>query len=312
MRPSQLSVYTSFYRWTVGGSAVAFQNIMATSSNNTKSNLNLSKKEINRIENALKDQEFVKLLGDYANEIRDPENRKRYEEEITQIETERGMSVVFINPKPGYVLKTKNTNTGSKVFINICSDDNIDKPSSKVEKVSGSQGLQWSIPYSQSQPREDIDKGGEKCSVYDVIFHPDTLYLAEKDLRLKDVVHSTALDALEKSFQVVCDRNSLKFPKMKFKGVFRPTVIRRPTNPEAAGNEKPLTQPSVEELLPGVGQLKVTKPEYNIKFRNPVDLQDHVIGPAGQVSSVRPKEMVIDIKLPLLSSASGVDLDVQV
>ena len=306
-------MYTSFYRWTVGVSAVAFQNIMATYSNNTKSNLNLSKNEINRIETALKDQEFVKLLSEYANEIRDPANRAQYEEEITQIENERGMSVVFINPKPGYVLKTKNTKTDSKVFVNICSDDNIEKPHSKVEKMSGSQGLQWSIPYSQSQPRQDIDKGGEKCMVYDVIFHPDTLYLAEKDVRLREVVHSTALDAIQQSFDVLTDRNNLKFPKMKFKGVFRPTVIRRPTNPDVAPSEPAvLSKPSMEEILPEVAQLKVSKPEYSIKYRSPVDLQDHVIQPAGQVSSVRPKEMVINIKLPLLSSAAGVDLDVQV
>merc|ERR1712241_1019013 len=271
---SQLSVYTSFYRWTVGVSAVAFQNIMATYSNNTKSNLNLSKNEINRIENALKDQEFVKLLSEYANEIRDPANRAKNEEEITQIENERGMSVVFINPTPGYVLKTKNTKTDGKVFINICSDDNIAKPQSKVETMSGSHGLQWSIPYSQSQPRQDIDKGGENCMVYDVIFHPDTLYLAEKDVRLRDVVHSTALDAIQKSFDVLTDGKNLKFPKMKFKGVFRPTVIRKPTNPEVAPSSEPAlsSKPSMEENLPEVARLKVSKPEYSIKYRSPVDL----------------------------------------
>ena len=149
--------------------------------------------------------------------------------------------------------------------------------------------------------------------VYDVIFHPDTLYLAEKDVRLRDVVHSTALDAIQQSFDVLTDRNNLKFPKMKFKGVFRPTVIRKPTNPDVAPSEPAVSsKPSMEEILPEVARLKVSKPEYSIKYRSPVDLQDHVIQPAGQVSSVRPKEMVINIKLPLLSSAAGVDLDVQV
>ena len=141
---------------------------MATSSKNSNQKLNLSKNELNRIENALKDKEFVKLLGDYANELKDPENKKRYEEEIAALESERGNSVVFINPKPGYVLKTKDLSEGHKIFINICSDDNIGKPCSRVERQSGSSGLSWSIPYSQSQPREDIDKGGDKCMVYDM------------------------------------------------------------------------------------------------------------------------------------------------
>ena len=312
-----MSLYTCYQRLPLGVSAVAsvdFQNIMATNSNNTNSKLNLSKTEINRIENALKDKEFVKLLSEYANELQDPENRKKYEEEIAKLEEERGVSVVFINPKPGYVLKTKDLTEGCKVFINICSDENIDKPTSKVENVSGSQGLQWAIPYSQSQPREDIDKGGEKCMVYDVIFHHDTLYLAGKDLRLRDLVHSTALDALERAFQVKCDRNNLKFPKMKFKGVFRPTVIRKPIgeNGQEAGDKKTVGQPSMDDILPEIKTLKINKPDYSIKYRNATDLQDHVVKQQSHVTSVRPKEMVVDINLPLLDSAAGVDLDVQV
>ena len=283
----------------------AFQNIMATHSSNTNSKIDLTKNEISRIEKALKDEEFVKLLGEYANEINDPENKKRYEAEITQIEQERGMSVVFINPKPGYVIKTKNLSCGTKVFLNICSDDNIGAPVSKAETVSGSQGLQWSIPYSQSQPREDIDRSGEKCQVYDVIFHPDTMYLATRDPRMKGLVHSTALDALEQAFGVKCDRNNLKYPKMKFKGIFRPTIIRKPI---AGMPQQPsITQDTVAQLAPTMPM----QPKYSLKYRSNSDLQDHVIQQSNHVRSSRPKEIVVDIELPLLDSAAGVDLDVQ-
>ena len=288
---------------------------MATGSRNLNSNLNLSKNEIHRIENALKDKEFVKLLGDYAEELKNPENRKRYEEEIAAMEEERGNNVIFINPKPGYVLKTRHQTDGNKIFINICSDDNIGAPSSRVETVSGSQGLQWSIPYSQSQPREDIDRGGDKCMVYDVIFHHDTLYLAGKDQRMREVVHNTAMDAVDSAFQVKCDRGFVKFPKMKFKGVFKPTVIRRPVTSTGADNDNAgtkVTPPTMEEILPEISALKITTPEYSIKYRHSTDLQDHVINPTNHVSSVRPKEMILDINLPLLDSAAGVDLDVQV
>jgi len=283
----------------------AFQNIMATHSSNTNSKIDLTKNEISRIEKALKDEEFVKLLGEYANEINDPENKKRYEAEITQIERERGMSVLFINPKPGYVIKTKNLSCGTKVFVNICSDDNIGKPTSKAETVSGSQGLQWSIPYSQSQPREDIDRSGEKCMVYDVIFHPDTMYLATRDPRMKGLVHSTAIDALEQAFGAKCDRNNLKYPKMKFKGIFRPTIIRKPV--EGLTQKPSITKDPIPQLAPS----KTMKPNYSLKYRSNSDLQDHVIQPANQVGSSRPKEIVVDIELPLLDSAAGVDLDVQ-
>merc|ERR1711976_365992 len=151
------------------------------------------------------------------------------------------------------------------------SDDNIGKPTSKAEKLSKTQGLQWSIPYSQAQPREDIDKGGEKCMVFDVIFHPDTLYLAGKDLRLREVVHGTALDALENAFQVKCDRNNLKFPKMKFKGVFKPTVIRKPLDDTKENVETGDNNGTMDEILPEISKLKITTPESSVKYRHATD-----------------------------------------
>ena len=69
------------------------------------------------MEEALKKEEFRKLLVDYAKELRDPDNRKvslylyckleyckktihqKYEEEITQLERERGQDVKFLSSK---------------------------------------------------------------------------------------------------------------------------------------------------------------------------------------------------------------------
>ena len=66
----------------------------------------------------LKDEKFRDLLKEYAEEISDPENRKRYEEEIAQLERDRGMDVKFINPTPGHVLKT--SIDGKKSYQLIC------------------------------------------------------------------------------------------------------------------------------------------------------------------------------------------------
>ena len=54
----------------------------------------------------LQDKKFRDLLKEYAEEISNPVNRKKYEEEIAMLERDRGMDVKFINPKPGHVLKT--------------------------------------------------------------------------------------------------------------------------------------------------------------------------------------------------------------
>ena len=289
------------------------QNMMAVQPDRTPSKIDLSQNEMNRIAKALKDEEFVKLLGDYAKEIHDPENKARYETEIAAMEAQRGCAVTFINPTPGYVIKTRNLETGGKVFVNICSDPNVGKPASKAERMGGNSGLAWSIPYSTSQPRQDIDRSGEACSVYDLVFHPDTLYLAGRDHRMKGLVHNTALDALESAFQVNCDRNNLKFPRMKFKGVFRPTMIRKPLEGSTEPTEPlPSAAPTIGEVAPELAAAaSIITPTYSIKYRSSSDLQDHVIQPQENVVSSRPKELVVQVELPLLDSANGVDLDVQ-
>merc|ERR550532_1364038 len=218
---------------------------MAVQPDRTPSKIDLSQNEISRIAKALKDDEFVKLLGDYAKEIHDPENKARYETEIAAMEAQRGCAVTFINPTPGYVIKTRN--------------------------------------------------------------------LAGRDHRMKGLVHNTALDALESAFQVKCDRNNLKFPRMKVKGVFRPTMIRKPLEGET-DPIKPLPSeaPTIAEVAPELAAAaSIITPQYSIKYRSSTDMQDHVIQPQEKVVSSRPKELVVQVELPLLDSANGVDLDVQ-
>ena len=62
--------------------------------------------EVDRLKDALKKEEFRKLLVDYAKEISDPENRKRYEEEIAQLERNRGQDVKFLHPKVHTYVRT--------------------------------------------------------------------------------------------------------------------------------------------------------------------------------------------------------------
>lgn len=52
--------------------------------------LNVTHDELNSIGEALKKEEFRKLLIDYVQEIQNPENRRVYEEELTLLEKQRG------------------------------------------------------------------------------------------------------------------------------------------------------------------------------------------------------------------------------
>lgn len=168
---------------------------------NSLEDLDVSREELRNITECLKKDEFRKLLIEYAEEVTDPENRKIYEKEITQLEKERGVDVTFVNPTPGYVIKTS-VNGEKKCFLNISKNDIVARPSSQASYEQGHHGLQWSIPYILIPPRDDLDKRNVCCMVFDIVFHPDTIYLASKNPQFRQIVNNTAMDGVEKSFKV--------------------------------------------------------------------------------------------------------------
>lgn len=127
--------------------------------------MDLSRDEVDRLTNAFKDDEFKKLFFDYVDELHDPENVRIYQSEITELEKERGVDVTFINPTPGYVIKTS-VDGDKKCFLNVCSNENVKKPSSSVAEREGAKGLQWTLPHSLSPVREDVDRKGVRCDFF--------------------------------------------------------------------------------------------------------------------------------------------------
>ena len=307
--------------------------------------LDLSQEEIKRISEALKDEKFRKMFVEYAEEISNPENRKRYEEEIAMMEQERGMDVQFVHPQPGYVLKTI-VDGEKKAFVNICMNNLIGQPTSKKETDSaGKKGLNWQIPHSFSPPREDFDKNNKTCMVYDVVFHPDTFRMTNNP-RFKKMVEDTAIEGIEKQFQCKLDGNNIKHPKLKYKGQPVATVIRTRKN-KGSGNssnsspDDPLTsmpypypdktsaelaeenekkiEKRVKEQLNKQNKTKknsvkeeesrYTTPKYSVVHRGYLELQEFT-NARDSKPSTRPKEIVVSIELPLCKSAAGVELDI--
>ncbi|KAL3872690.1 hypothetical protein ACJMK2_035900 [Sinanodonta woodiana] len=304
--------------------------------------LNLTQDEIQKFEKAFKDEKFRQLFIEYAEEISNPENKKRYEEEITLLEQERGMDVEFIHPEPGHVLKTT-ADGKQKAFINICKNEKIGKPTSERKTLSdGKSGLSWQIPHSFAPPMENLDKGGKKCVVFDVVFHPDTYRMAESNERFKKIVEDTAVEGIEKQFGVKLDKANIKSLKIKYKGKPTPTVLRqrRPEGPKPQSEDdilKDMPYPydgttsaeKAEQMRKEVekkeaerkkkedktkmytdhSKSSVTEPKYSIIHRSQMDLQEYRNAPDARPST-RPKELEIKIELPLLSSAAQVSLDV--
>ncbi|THD24530.1 Dynein assembly factor 2 axonemal [Fasciola hepatica] len=186
--------------------------------------LKLTNDELGKLKKAFGDPEFRRLFKEYAEEITDPENRKRYEEEIRTMEQEQGMEVEFINPTPGYCLKTRHwpsllcadslekvtssdfSPKNTKVFINVCKSDKVGCPIMKpIKNSSGkavSNGFYWSLPHCFTPPHEDFDKNKQMVMVYDVAFHPKAFELANTSAAMRRLLNVTAVEGVQRQFSL--------------------------------------------------------------------------------------------------------------
>lgn len=313
---------------------------MANAVGDKLEDLNLTNDEVKRLSECMKDKKFMDLLKDYAMEISDPDNKKKYEEEIAKMESERGNDVKFINPTAGYVLKTS-CDGKEKCFLNICTSTEVGQPSCKPSMQNSSKGMNWSVPHSLSQPREDTDKSGKKCMVYDVVFHPDTCHMAEKNSKFHQMIENIALDAVERNFSVTLDKVNVKRPKMKYKGMPQMSIIRVPKNdakpstipqdpndplafpypPNKNGYSKSNSSDKMKDNQNSsttqnkVGENSDVKeefvePKYNFVHRGYFDIKNYYTMSDQTVTSTRPRELLLNIELPLLRSAEPLELEI--
>lgn len=295
--------------------------------------LNMTADEVERFSNAFKDEKFRVMLHDYAREISDPENKKRYEEEIEILEQERGNTVEFVHPQPFRALKTS-VDGEHKCFINICASDKVRKPASEwVVTEDGRRGQSWSLPHSLHPGRPDTDPKGNKMIIYDVVFHPDTLHMASKNKRFLEMVDNMAIQGIQDAFKVTLDKKNVREMKTKYKGTPQPCVIRKPIPgfkaKEPSDPPDPFAFPYPDEKRPSTvpqpettkntGDAKPqslektrgpTKPHYTVKYRSCIDLQDFRCS-RDSAQSPRPKEIVVTVDLPLLKSATDASLEVK-
>ncbi|XP_023581912.1 protein kintoun isoform X1 [Trichechus manatus latirostris] len=293
--------------------------------------LDLSGDEVQRLTSAFQDPEFRRLLSEYAEELTDPENRRRYEAEITALERERGVEVRFVHPEPGHVLRTS-LDGARRCFVNVCSNVLVGAPSSRPGSGGAAPGHHWSLPHSLAPGREYAVRQGTRYTVYDVVFHPDALALARRHERFRHMLDATALEAVEKQFGVKLDRRNAKTLKIKYKGTPEAAVLRTPlpggapARPEeepegpladfpypyrypAASRNSAVPQPQAASSPEPAPPLAPTEPLYRVVQRHHVDLQDYRCSRDSAPSPV-PRELVVTIELPLLRSAEQAALEV--
>ncbi|XP_055660262.1 protein kintoun [Falco peregrinus] len=280
--------------------------------------LELSAEETERLQRAFRDKQFQALFAEYAAELADPEQRRLYEEEVAALERERGMEVRFVHPEAGYVLRTSQAGS-RRCYLNVCSNPHVGAPQARAEPG----GHRWALPYSLAPGREELDRGGRRRLVYDVVFHPAALRLAARSARFRRLLSDTALEAVERHCAVQLDRaNAAVLRGTKYKGVPQAPVIRTPlpgAAPPPAAADSPLppfplpppaAPPPPATAPPAAQPPGPTAPRWSIRHRSYVDLQDYRCCRDSAPSPV-PRELVVTVELPLLRSAAQATLEIR-
>jgi hypothetical protein len=131
-----------------------------------------------------------------------------------------------------FVVKTAD-DTDRKVFINICSSEKVQPPESwedgvmpesvknalnNMEELENSKDVQaLRIPLSLSEQRNDFDKHGQECTVFDCVFSDKVIDEATKFRPMKVFVIECAMGWIQHKCKVQLDQK-FKLPKLKYKG----------------------------------------------------------------------------------------------
>ncbi|EKF31198.1 hypothetical protein MOQ_004967 [Trypanosoma cruzi marinkellei] len=247
--------------------------------------------ELRTIQEKMKDPKFVELFHSYMKSMEDPETRREEEAYLKQVEQQAkaggDYSFDFVFPKPGFVVELLEPSTsyqvthpslkaGSKtkkhvprVYVNMCSSEKID-PFSE-QSTGDREKSNWLVPVSVSKPRTELfseevatsGKTGEKQThesgegtnpvvVYDAVFHPNTLQLADRSDRFCCFLVNIAVEHINSGYG---DCHGFEFRRLpsRIQSVGTPqnqTISReKGKSPFAAAmNEQALTHPT--KVLP--------------------------------------------------------------
>ena len=238
----------------------------------------------------------------------------------------RGRTLVtlseFAHLQAGFCIKTRNEKTGNKVFVNVCSADAVEKPTSE--------GQRWQLPMMAGKPRYEKDNKGQLALTLDIVFHPNALHLASSNPGFKRMVAGSAVERAQElmarfgvgeAADTVLDKNYTILKHKRCMGD-KPAIIRAPNKATpgvaAPAPAPPAPAPAAAAVPPPATPAPApaqpsgeAEPELTIVERGSFDLASSVSFPAGVPGPARrPAELVLRFALPACKNAKGVQLDV--
>ncbi|KAG7663861.1 uncharacterized protein J8A68_002610 [[Candida] subhashii] len=163
---------------------------------------------------------------------------------------------VTLDPKPGFVVKTKILESkdlsqiSTKVFINICHDHQVPKPSIDFTPEVVFPLIidnQWEIPLIVSQEKKTTDKKGFPSLVYDCCINTDCFNWCQISKALRLILIEWCIESVELLYQVVLERE-YSIPKMLNKGELSHTIVGK-DELETSGFQKKLQELKENEQL---------------------------------------------------------------
>ena len=198
------------------------------------------------------------------------------------VTTNTDRNTQFVRPTKGFAMKTSDR-AGGKVFINLCSSPQIPQPPKITAEMLAESECRVRIPLSMGEPREDTDKEGKECTVYDAIMHTDVVERSKTEKDMKDFVVELCLQWIEQKHDLQF-RRPVKFPKgMLAKGEPDIQTIRRNTNHMVAEVGEDAYAPQAEPVRP------VEEPDFSI--------------------AVEDGRVVLIVAMPRIESAAGLSLE---
>ncbi|KAG0341307.1 PIH1 domain-containing protein 1 [Podila horticola] len=181
---------------------------------------------------------------------KNPEAAMRLAESYISAARAPRQAMTEITPVAGFVLQTTTTKDSSKVpigaktivfpkdtqvFINICSSNQLPKPSvateAEIQKaINAEEGATYQVPFQLSPPREYKDTGARSYLVVDACVHTDAYKRTEKDFDYKLYIMELAMEWVEEKCHIELSRN-FQLPSIKSKDELKKRSVILPKPP---------------------------------------------------------------------------------
>ena len=280
-----------------------------------KNDNELTSDEARRLERAFGDDEFCKLMAEYAKELSDPKYKEEQEAYLALLETndELPSGKILVWPSSGFVVKCmhrkRRETTGSsgssrsKLFLNIVYSEKVAEP---VEQQQQLEGTSWSVPYALGPVRMEHDRSGSTLiPTFDCCFHPLSLRQAHANKGFLNLLIDIAKDAVVNAFTASGDEVDILDGYTILRGVSYKTgkpraLMMMMPNELAAKKDEDMSltdQPTpqvVEELSTVSSTPAMITPRYKIVEQHAFDIAEHTVT---TTTRTKPSHLVVTVYL---------------